>query len=76
MKNLLHYSGGFLSFIIFILDLFAIYEVLISNRTKGGKLLWVVLIFFFPIFGLIFYYFFSERKEHYNYQEINYSNIP
>ncbi|GBB95317.1 hypothetical protein RclHR1_02510011 [Rhizophagus clarus] len=75
MANLLHYSGGFFGFLIFILDLFAIYEVLNSSRTTGGKALWVLLIFFFPIFGLVFYYFFSERKR-YNENTITYQTIP
>ncbi|RGB29483.1 hypothetical protein C1646_713436 [Rhizophagus diaphanus] len=76
MANLLHYSGGFFGFLIFILDIFAIYEVFKSERTAAGKLLWTLLIFFFPIFGLIFYYFFSDRKRYNAEYTITYQTIP
>ncbi|KAF9097104.1 hypothetical protein BGX23_009778 [Mortierella sp. AD031] len=58
------YSGGFFGLIILILDLIAIFEVLNSNRTITGKLLWSLLIFLFPILGLILYFLFAGREEH------------
>ncbi|KAF8948986.1 hypothetical protein BGZ52_006316 [Haplosporangium bisporale] len=58
------YSGGFLGLVILILDLIAVFEVLNSNRTVSSKLLWSLLIFLFPVFGLIIYFLFANREEH------------
>lgn len=53
--NMLSYGGGFISFLILLLDLVVIYEVLNSNRELRGKLGWSLLVFFFPVIGLILY---------------------
>ncbi|KAI9323202.1 hypothetical protein BX666DRAFT_1884281 [Dichotomocladium elegans] len=63
-KTMLSYGGGIVGFIILIIDLIVIFEVLNSNRTIQGKLGWSLLIFFFPVVGLIIYFFFSNRAEH------------
>jgi hypothetical protein len=39
-------------------------EVLKSNRPVPHKLLWCVVVFLFPILGLVIYYLFSERTAH------------
>lgn len=39
-------------------------EVLKSNRPVPNKVLWCLLVFFFPIVGMLIYYFFSNRAEH------------
>lgn len=49
------YSGSLLSLIILILDLIAVVQVLNSDRSVLSKLLWCLLIFFFPIFGILIY---------------------
>ncbi|KAF9146623.1 hypothetical protein EC957_010056 [Mortierella hygrophila] len=58
------YSGGFFGLIILILDLIAIFEVLNSNRNVTSKVLWSLLIFLFPILGLVLYFLFGGREEH------------
>ncbi|KAF9962265.1 hypothetical protein BGZ72_008400 [Mortierella alpina] len=58
------YTGGFFGLVIFILDLIAIFEVVNSNRSVTSKLLWSLLIFLFPILGLIIYFLFGGREEH------------
>ncbi|KAF8980965.1 hypothetical protein BGZ46_003425 [Entomortierella lignicola] len=58
------YSGGFIGLVVFILDLIAIFEVINSNRSVTSKLLWSLLIFLFPILGLILYFLFGGREEH------------
>ncbi|KAF9347312.1 hypothetical protein BGX26_001195 [Mortierella sp. AD094] len=58
------YTGGFFGLIVFILDLIAIFEVLNSNRSVSSKLLWSLLIFLFPVFGIIIYFLFGNREEH------------
>ncbi|EIE81191.1 peptidyl-prolyl cis-trans isomerase-like 1 [Rhizopus delemar RA 99-880] len=56
--------GGIVGLIILILDLIVIFEVMNSNRAISGKLGWSLLVFFFPIVGLILYFLFSNRLEH------------
>lgn len=41
-------------------------EVIKSNRPPLHKLLWSLLVFFFPIGGLIIYWLFSNRAAHNN----------
>ncbi|CAF0801061.1 unnamed protein product [Rotaria sordida] len=48
--------GGVFGLIILILDLIAIFEVLKSGgRGVCSKLIWILIIIFFPIGGLILY---------------------
>ncbi|KAF8925386.1 hypothetical protein BGZ58_000858 [Dissophora ornata] len=58
------YGGGFLGLVVFILNLIAIFEIINSNRTLTSKLLWSLLIFLFPILGLVLYFLFGGREEH------------
>ncbi|GJJ69961.1 hypothetical protein EMPS_02310 [Entomortierella parvispora] len=58
------YGGSFFGLVIFILDLIAIFEVINSNRTTVSKLGWSLLIFLFPILGLVLYFLFGNREEH------------
>ena len=39
-------------------------EVIKSSRPVTHKLLWCVVVFLFPILGLIFYWLFSNRTAH------------
>lgn len=52
--------GGLVGLVIFILDLIAIVEVLKSSKDMLSKLLWILLILFFPLGGLIIYYLFGR----------------
>ncbi|KAG0098624.1 hypothetical protein BGZ93_010978 [Podila epicladia] len=58
------YSGGFLGLVVLILDIIAIFEVINSNRSVTAKFLWSLLIFLFPILGLVLYFLFGGREEH------------
>ncbi len=55
------YGGGIIGLIIFILDIIAIIEVLGSGRPTGEKLLWVLIILFLPLVGLILYYLLGRK---------------
>jgi hypothetical protein len=46
-----------------IADHFAV-EVLQSNRPVPSKVLWALLVFLFPIGGVIIYFLFSNREVH------------
>lgn len=39
-------------------------EVLKSNRPVSHKLLWALLVFIFPIGGIVIYWLFSNRASH------------
>ncbi|QDS72712.1 hypothetical protein FKW77_003480 [Venturia effusa] len=57
-------GGGVVGFIVLILDIIVFIEVLKSNRPVSHKLLWCVLVFLFPIVGIIIYWLFSNREAH------------
>ena len=38
-------------------------EVIKSTRPPSHKLLWSVLVFIFPVVGVIVYYIFSDREK-------------
>lgn len=48
---------GLFSLLIIVLDVLAIVEVVKGNKTSGGKLLWILVIVFFPVGGLVLYWF-------------------
>ncbi|TLS28137.1 hypothetical protein PpBr36_01988 [Pyricularia pennisetigena] len=57
-------GGGILGLIVLILDVIAFIEILGSNREPSGKLLWCLVVFLFPIVGMVIYYLFSNRASH------------
>ncbi|GBB97977.1 hypothetical protein RclHR1_03110009 [Rhizophagus clarus] len=63
-----------LLYIILILDGLAIIEIIRSNRRDMDKFLWVFLILIFQVFGLIGYFFASDRQRYH--RASWYQNIP
>ncbi|KAM0189699.1 hypothetical protein ACHAPA_010894 [Fusarium lateritium] len=61
-----HYGtgGGIVGFIVLVLDILVWIEVLQSNRPVSHKILWCLVVFLFPIVGMIIYYLFSNRQAH------------
>jgi len=57
-------GGGILGLIVLILDIIVFVEVIKSSRPPSHKLLWSLLVFIFPIGGLIIYWLFSNRAAH------------
>ncbi|KAK3314635.1 hypothetical protein B0H66DRAFT_605583 [Apodospora peruviana] len=57
-------GGGIIGLAVLILDVIFFLEILKSNRPPSHKLLWSLLIFLFPIFGMIIYWLFSNRAAH------------
>ena len=53
--------GGLLGLIILFLDIYAIIRVAQSRATPGMKALWIVLILFLPILGLILWALFGPK---------------
>lgn len=48
--------GWILGVIVLVLDIFAAIDVLGSNKSIGAKILWLLVIFLFPVIGMIIYY--------------------
>jgi hypothetical protein len=48
--------------IILVLDIIAIFNVLMGRGPTFHKLLWIVLIILFPIVGLILYYLVGRSR--------------
>lgn len=55
------WAFGCCGVILLILDIIAIVEVINSPWENGRKVLWILLILFFPILGLIIYYIFGRE---------------
>jgi succinate dehydrogenase/fumarate reductase cytochrome b subunit len=49
--------GGFLGFIILVLDIWAIISIIKSGASTGSQVLWVLLIILLPVVGLIIWWF-------------------
>lgn len=54
------WSLGCCGGVIVILDIIALLELAGSTRSTSDKVLWALLIIFFPLGGLILYYFFGR----------------
>lgn len=48
--------GGIVGLVILILDIFAIVKVVGSGAPVGTRILWILLILFLPVIGLIVWY--------------------
>ncbi|KAH6654843.1 hypothetical protein BKA67DRAFT_290157 [Truncatella angustata] len=57
-------GGGIIGFVVLILDIIVFIEVLKSNRPPSHKVLWCLIVFLFPIVGMVIYYIFSNRQAH------------
>lgn len=54
------WSLGCCGIVIVILDIIALVELAGSSRSTANKLLWALLIVFFPVGGVILYYLFGR----------------
>jgi len=57
-------GGGIIGFIVLVLDVIVWFEVLKSDRPVLHKVLWSLLVFLFPIGGIVIYWLFSNRAAH------------
>ena len=53
--------GGFLGFILLIVDVWAIVKVIQSQASTGNKVFWVVLILLLPLVGVILWFFLGPK---------------
>ncbi|PPJ59173.1 hypothetical protein CBER1_03053 [Cercospora berteroae] len=57
-------GGGIIGFIVLVIDIIIWVELFQSSRPVSHKLLWAIVVFFFPIIGAIVYFIFSNRQQH------------
>lgn len=55
------WSLGCCGVVIVILDVLALLELAGSSRSGGDKVIWALLIIFFPVGGLLLYYFIGRK---------------
>ncbi|MGE4543221.1 MAG: PLDc N-terminal domain-containing protein [Pedobacter sp.] len=53
--------GTLIGIIIFLADIWAIVQTVKSSESTGKKFLWIVLILFLPVFGLLVWYFLGPK---------------
>ena len=54
--------GWLFSVIIFVLDVWAIAQIINTNVSTKSKILWILLIVILPILGLIIWYFAGPKS--------------
>ncbi len=54
-------GGGVCGLLILIADIWAFVKIANSAADTGSKLLWAALVFFFPVGGLLIWYFFGPK---------------
>ena len=50
---------GFIGFLVLVADIYAIVKVAQSGATLGIKLLWIAVVVFFPLAGLLVWFLFG-----------------
>ena len=55
--------SGIIGLVIFVLDIWVILQVFQSNRDNLNKALWIALIFFLPVLGLIIWFIWGPTPE-------------
>ena len=55
--------GGILGLIVLIADIWAIVKTFESHSSTGSKVLWIVLILFLPVLGLIIWLIAGPRRQ-------------
>tara|TARA_R110002020_G_scaffold57090_26_gene157456 strand:+ start:1908 stop:2102 length:195 start_codon:yes stop_codon:yes gene_type:complete len=54
--------GGILGLIILAFDIYAIIKIVGSGASTGAKVIWVLVILFLPVIGLILWLLFGPSK--------------
>ena len=54
--------GGLLGLIILALDVYAIVKIIGSTASAGSKVLWILVILFLPVLGLILWMLFGPSS--------------
>jgi hypothetical protein len=60
-SNMMH-LGGLIGLLIFIGDIWAVVVTIQSRTTTLAKVVWILVIFFLPLLGLIIWFFVGPRR--------------
>ena len=52
---------GILGFLILLADIYAILQIAQSSTSNGRKALWIAMVIFLPIAGLILWYLIGKK---------------
>ncbi len=58
----LSFGGGILGFIVLILDIYAIIKIVGSSASTGLKIVWVLVVLFLPVVGLIAWFILGPKS--------------
>lgn len=53
--------GGFLGFVILVLDIYAILQIAQTTVGNGQKALWIAIVLMLPVLGLILWFLFGPK---------------
>ena len=53
--------SGFLGFLVLVADIWAILNIVQSSASMGKKLVWILIVLFLPLIGLIIWWFAGPR---------------
>ncbi len=53
--------GGLFGLILLVVNIYAIYKIVVSGATTGVKVVWVIVILIFPLLGFILWLIFGPR---------------
>ncbi|MFA5338531.1 MAG: PLD nuclease N-terminal domain-containing protein [Candidatus Omnitrophota bacterium] len=48
--------------VVLVLDIIAILDAVKSSMETGKKALWIILILFLPVIGMVLYFFLGKKK--------------
>ena len=48
--------------VVLVLDIIAIVDVVKNSIDTGKKALWIILILFLPVIGMVLYFFIGKKK--------------
>jgi len=54
---------GFFGLLVLIADIWAILNIIQSSSTTGKKLLWILIILFLPLLGVIIWWLAGPREK-------------
>jgi hypothetical protein len=54
--------GGLVGLVIFVLDIVAIVDVIRSGKSSGYVALWIILILFLPLLGMLLYFLVGKNS--------------
>ncbi|PZM83598.1 hypothetical protein DLH72_03575 [Candidatus Gracilibacteria bacterium] len=53
---------GIIGIVHIILVIIALFDILSSGRSTGNKIIWGLIVFFFPLIGLILYWLLAREN--------------